>query len=398
MNTSARHIVTAPSGSMAGIVRTTCLGSRRYTGDGHVLLSGDMVARDSVPGLSRAAAATPLRLEESRFGDGFFDAGGNDMYYIRDWQGNVAAVADGEGNVVQRTGYYPYGMPWRPLDTGSSNRVLFGGKEYHTADGLDEYDFGARRHYPRFPAFTTPDPHADNTPWLSPYVFCAANPVAYVDPSGMDIFAVAGGLIYTCQKIDGEYKFVNDKINLPNEFLTNLENAINTLASQSVGEALVSKLVNSSTATTITESHDENGIDSNNVVYWNPESNTKSFCLVENTDGSIGLSVEKSPNFISLGHELMHAEDGLIYDRPDVSPWFYINTSNGPLCIPMMEKYAVMGENYLRTEHNLPIRNGYGIESDFRAPAKYGMLYNSRSSINFFKSTINMFSNYLKNR
>ena len=55
---------------------------------------------------------------------------------------------------------------------------------------LYEYDFGARRHYPRFPAFTTPDPHADNTPWLSPYVFCAANPVTYVDPSGMDTYKV----------------------------------------------------------------------------------------------------------------------------------------------------------------------------------------------------------------
>ena len=167
-----------------------------------------MVAHDSVPGLSRAAAAMPLRLEESRFGDGFFDASGNDMYYIRDWQGNVAAVADGEGNVVQRTGYYPYGMPWRPVGAGSSNRVLFGGKEYHTADGLNEYDFDARRHYPRFPAFTTPDPHADNTPWLSPYVFCAANPVAYVDPSGMDWYK------FTEFQFDPEQDQYNEKTSI----------------------------------------------------------------------------------------------------------------------------------------------------------------------------------------
>ena len=58
---------------------------------------------------------------------------------------------------------------------------------------LYEYDFSARRHYPRFPAFTTPDPHADNTPWLSPYVFCAANPVAYVDPSGKDAIVTIQG-------------------------------------------------------------------------------------------------------------------------------------------------------------------------------------------------------------
>ena len=72
-----------------------CLGLQRYTGDGHVLLSGAMVARDSVHGFSRAAPMTGLWLEESRFGDGFFDADGNDMYYVRDRLGNVTAVADG---------------------------------------------------------------------------------------------------------------------------------------------------------------------------------------------------------------------------------------------------------------------------------------------------------------
>ena len=76
--------------------------------------------------------------------------------------------------------------PLLPATPGITATTYLGSR--YTADGLDEYDFGARRHYPRFPAFTTPDPHADNTPWLSPYVFCAANPVAYVDPSGMDQF------------------------------------------------------------------------------------------------------------------------------------------------------------------------------------------------------------------
>ena len=30
-----------------------------------------------------------------------------------------------------------------------------------------------------------PDPHASLSPWISPYVFCAANPIRRVDPTGM---------------------------------------------------------------------------------------------------------------------------------------------------------------------------------------------------------------------
>ncbi len=30
-----------------------------------------------------------------------------------------------------------------------------------------------------------PDPHASLSPWISPYAFCAANPIRRVDPTGM---------------------------------------------------------------------------------------------------------------------------------------------------------------------------------------------------------------------
>ncbi|MDE6379556.1 MAG: hypothetical protein K2L11_03715 [Muribaculaceae bacterium] len=60
----------------------------------------------------------------------------------------------------------------------------FGGKELITANGLNEYDFGARNYYPAVPAFTRIDPMAEKYPWLSPYLYCANNPMNLIDPTG----------------------------------------------------------------------------------------------------------------------------------------------------------------------------------------------------------------------
>ena len=62
---------------------------------------------------------------------------------------------------------------------------LYGGKEWLGADGRDEYDFHARRHAPHLARFTTPDPMAEATYWISPYAYCGGNPIRYTDPSGM---------------------------------------------------------------------------------------------------------------------------------------------------------------------------------------------------------------------
>ena len=68
----------------------------------------------------------------------------------------------------------------------------FGGKELITANGLYEYDFGARQYYSAVPAFTRIDPMAEKYPWLSPYLYCANNPVNAIDPDGNVIIFVNG--------------------------------------------------------------------------------------------------------------------------------------------------------------------------------------------------------------
>ena len=63
----------------------------------------------------------------------------------------------------------------------------FGGKELDRIEGINHYDFHARQLQLPIPHFYQQDPYADKYPHLSPYLYCAANPLRYVDPSGKRI-------------------------------------------------------------------------------------------------------------------------------------------------------------------------------------------------------------------
>ena len=143
-----------------------------YDGDGHMAVNGT--------------------LEMSRFEGGYFDADGNPHYYLTDYQGNVVRVIDETGLGGQPMDYYPYGEPWvewdwARADTNSymiKNRFLYGGKERITQFGLGLYNFEARMYRAPWGRFSTPDKKALDTPWLSPFAYCACNPVNAIDPTG----------------------------------------------------------------------------------------------------------------------------------------------------------------------------------------------------------------------
>ncbi len=59
-----------------------------------------------------------------------------------------------------------------------------------TQDALNEYLYGARTYLPAATRFSSIDPLCEKYYHLSPYAFCAANPIRYVDPSGMDIYSL----------------------------------------------------------------------------------------------------------------------------------------------------------------------------------------------------------------
>jgi len=53
--------------------------------------------------------------------------------------------------------------------------------------GLDTYDYGARGYYAASGRFTSIDPHAEKYYSISPYSYCAGNPINRIDIDGRDI-------------------------------------------------------------------------------------------------------------------------------------------------------------------------------------------------------------------
>ena len=108
-------------------------------------------------------------------------------YFIRDHLGSVRAVVDHTGKTVERNDYYPFGGRHEnaSLPLTGVNRYKFGGKESLEPVSLDMLDFGARFYDPRIARWNTQDPLAEKYFSLSPYNYCAGNPITLVDPTGM---------------------------------------------------------------------------------------------------------------------------------------------------------------------------------------------------------------------
>ena len=112
--------------------------------------------------------------------------------YVCDHLGSVRQVCDAvTGNVVQSLEYYPSGLIFR-----STNYDLqpdkYTGKELISMHGLNQYYSKARMQEFQIPHFTTRDPLCEKYYDLSPYGYCAGNPMRYVDPDGRFIGTAIG--------------------------------------------------------------------------------------------------------------------------------------------------------------------------------------------------------------
>ncbi len=108
-------------------------------------------------------------------------------FYIKDHQGNIRAVADAEGNVEEVNDYYPLGGLMSGTASNGFQPYKYNGKELERANGLDEYNYGARRYDPMLGRWHAPDPMAEQYSGVSPYVYCLNNPLKYVDPIGKTV-------------------------------------------------------------------------------------------------------------------------------------------------------------------------------------------------------------------
>ena len=132
-------------------------------------------------------------LDRTQVGGGYLDSKGVFHVYVTDYQGNVIGIINAKtGTPVLFTDYYPYGIPHATAYSPEANRRKFGGKEYTSEFGFSSCDFGARLYSPLLCGFDSPDLKASTYTHISPYTYCAADPVNFIDPTGEVIIFVNG--------------------------------------------------------------------------------------------------------------------------------------------------------------------------------------------------------------
>jgi len=119
--------------------------------------------------------------------DGGYYEAGNYYFYIRDHLGNNQIVANATASVVQSIQYYPFGMEFADATHQSIQPYKYNDKELDGRNGLNLYDYSARYMDFAMPGFTTVDPLAEKYYSISPYVYCANNPIKYTDKLGRDL-------------------------------------------------------------------------------------------------------------------------------------------------------------------------------------------------------------------
>ena len=117
------------------------------------------------------------------------------MIHVTDHLGSVRAVVDGvSGEVVETNDYYPFGSRWNTTAslTDNTNRFRYNSKEEQPSlypasfrNAAAYIDYGARQYDPVLGRWFAQDPLLEKYYGISPYAFCAGNPVRYVDFYGL---------------------------------------------------------------------------------------------------------------------------------------------------------------------------------------------------------------------
>ena len=177
----------------------------------------------------KGSGSSSLTLESAAFGGGRLTPDGA-LLYMTDYLGSVRAVVDGTtGQIYKAVDYSAYGaesdvmvpqqgstpehaLAAAALPSGMTLRDSFTGQEDQSPDfGTSYTDFGARQYSPALRRWMTPDPLSEKYYGMSPYVFCADNPVNFVDPDGeawetawdiLNVIYDAGAAVYNHVKKD----------------------------------------------------------------------------------------------------------------------------------------------------------------------------------------------------
>ena len=286
-------------------------------------------------------------------------------FFMKDHLGNTRAVVNQSGTVKQEYQYYPFGKRWDDVYEYFKQPYQYNGKEMDEMHGLRWLDYGARMYEPALGRFMTMDPMAEKYYSISPYAYCANNPVNYVDPDGKYITYTNNSnhityFYYKGNFYNSSFKYVNghlvpksNKVYVPsNSYMNRTLQALRKMENSKNEE--IKKVFDA-------VSNMDSGFEHN--IHADTEGKGSYTHSEDRGNTSISLNFEKdnkrakkqgSESFTDyevIGHELKHAYDfqnGIASSEKD---------ANG---IEYDEYRAVQFENLIRKEEKRPMRTTYG--------------------------------------
>ena len=245
-------------------------------------------------------------------------------------------------------------LPLGNNNTSDSERYTFTGKERDAETGYSY--FGSRYlDHELIPSWLSVDPMADKYPGISPYAYCAWNPVKLVDPNGEEIYYTEGksGFVYK-KNAEGKYGFYNvrtgdaysgDK----QQFVDDLTKALWQLKEGKHGNKLVSYFEGNTDRCLFIQEGKYNSQEGN-LIIWNNTDKTISPVGARKSDP---VQTAFTETFVSLGHEMAHARDAYKYKEKFNS-----------MSTEVKEQRAMLTENLIRREHGFRQRTFYGLKDN----------------------------------
>ena len=165
-------------------------------------------------------------------------------FFVRDHLGSTRVMLNSQGDILERNAYYPFGLQMNQgkayptlterlpqlysgyVSSTPTRRDLYNGKELQTAAGTDYLDYGFRQYDQTIARWFNIDPKADKYLSLTPYNYCAGNPISLIDLYGRasteydttgKVISDLGGKDYDFyHKTDGDVKVVNNANGISN--------------------------------------------------------------------------------------------------------------------------------------------------------------------------------------
>ena len=286
--------------------------------------------------------------------------------------------------MVESNEYYPYGGLFAA--TTSMQPYKYSSKELDRTHGLDLYDSEARWYDSLLGRTSTMDPKSEKYYGFSPYLWCAGNPLKFVDPDGRIIKMPANSTAEQVFSVLGNLQaLTDDKLVFSTQKDGSIRIKIASLGrgSKSSGTRLIRRLNRSSKVMSINvglgqNNYEEdvnsknaiNGIGTDVMVNFDPKSNPD-IGTINSKNGRI--VPKKRPVFIGLVHELIHGYRSMSGSAINYANYGFIvyvdEQGNRKIQKIPKEEAATVGLNYntsssitendIRKEHGLPLRGTY---------------------------------------